>query len=353
MSKESVDDAVEDLEKKTRSAAKKEHISKRFSKAHGFKKEEVDEVIKSNPNNFNKKLDRMAFSNITNPIRFKEELTDKLTSTNMRNLGGMIPRIGIPGTSASVPLGKTLSNGLHIGMKSDVDRFAKMVETDYNKKLGVSLNGRGVTSGFSATRAEVANASRGVRASNFLSHMNPFGASARESVMTSMGFTGRDSRILAAKGNMMESFSRRALAPAFGIMMAADAMNSDTPLASYATGIAVGTGLQQGWRAGKAGASIISTAHKARLAGGAIGAGIMAAIPAAAIMGQADLLNNDSFVAKQAKKAYTRETYAMGRETQTSLTMRQAGLEKLSSSYLNNRQQLLGNEAAILKNAQL
>lgn len=331
-------------DKKTRRAERKK-MAKTFSKAHGYKESEILDILRDNPKNIDQALDNKAFANITDPVRYRAGMEDKLTSHNMRNLGGMPPKL------LGVPLG-TSRNGKSIGMKSDVNRFAQMVDKDFEKSIGHSLHGRGVTTGYGHSKAQAAMASRGTRIADFMGHMNPLGASSRDSIMTSMGFAGRDSRILAAKGNFMESMNRRVLGPAFGMYMAATALQSDAPLTEYATGVAVGAGLQQGWRAGKSFGNIISATHKFRIAGGLVGGGLAAAVPAALIMGHADMFKNDSFIAKQAKQIYSRETFASSRETQTSLTMRQAGLEKLSSSYLNNRQQLLGNEASILKNSQ-
>lgn len=332
-------------DKKTRRAERKK-MAKTFSKAHGFKEEEILDILRDNPNNYKQELDRKAFSNITDPVRYRAGMEDKLTTNNMRNLGGMPPKL-----FGTIPLGTNI-NGKAYGIKSDVDRFAQMVDKDFEKSIGHSLHGRGVTTGYGHTKAQAAMASRGTRVADFMGHMNPLGASSRDSIMTSMGFAGRDSRILAAKGNFMESMNRRVLGPAFGMYMAASSLQSDSPLTEYATGVAVGAGLQQGWRAGKSFGNIISASHKFRIAGGLVGGGLAAAVPAALIMGHADMFKNDSFIAKQAKQIYSRETFASSRDTQTSLTMRQAGLEKLSSSYLNNRQQLLGNEASILKNSQ-
>ena len=331
-------------DKKTRRAERKK-MAKTFSKAHGFKESEILDLLRNNPKDIAGTLDRKAFSNVTDPVRYRAGMEDKLTPKNMRNLGGMAPKLG------PIPLGGNYK-GKDFGMKSDVNRFAQMVDKDFEKSIGHSLGGRGATTGFGHTKAQAKMASGAARIDSFMSHMNPLGASSRDSLLTSMGFSGRDSRILAGKGNFMESMNRRVLGPAFGIFMAAGALESESPLTEYATGVAVGAGVQQGWRAGKSFGNMLGASHKARIGGGIAGAGLAAAIPAALIMGQSDLLKNDSFIAKQAKSVYSRETFASSKDTQASLTMRQAGLEKLSSSYLNNRQQLLGNEASILKNSQ-
>ena len=304
-----------------------------FSKAHGMNPLEIKEMMLNNPNNYEAELDRLSTSNITHKDRYKKGVAENIDQNKMRNLGGMKSPI--------------------LGLQSDVNRYTQMLSTDFDKSIGHNLYGRGVESGYGHTLAQAKMASRGARLADLANNLNPLGASARESFMMSMGFTGRDSRILAAKGGLMENMNRKLLAPAFGIFMAAGAIDSDTPLTDYATGIAVGAGAQQGWRAGKSFANNFGPTHLKRLGFGGLGAITMAAVPAAAILGQSDLFKNDSFIAKKAKSVYSRESFSSLQDTQASLTMRRAGLEKLSSSYLNNRQQLLGNEASILRNSQI
>lgn len=327
---------------------KRRNTAEKFANAHGYEAQQIEEIIANNPHTWKQELDRKAMANITHKDRYKKGIAENITPDKMRNLGGVSYGGTMPEKLPFIG-GKKVSFGT-----SDVNRFVDMLATDYDKSIGHNLHGRGVESGYGHTLAQSKMAGLDTRLKDFGKHLNPLGGSARESFMMSMGFTGRDSRILAAKGGFMENLNRRAMAPAFGVFMAAGAMDSDNPLTEYATGVAVGAGVQQGWRAGKSFGNIAGfkgPSHLKRLGFGGLGAGIMAAVPAAVILGQSDMFKNDSFIAKQAKSVYSRESFSSTYDTQASMTMRRAGLEKLSSSYLNNRQQLLGNEASILRNS--
>ena len=326
-----------------------------FAKAHGMNPLEIKEMMLNNPEGYKQELDRLATSNINHPDRFQAGVAENLDQKGMSNLGGM-KRYAIPLPNAiSKRLPENFKNTqIWGGMQSDVNRYTQMLSNDFNKSIGYNLHGKGVESGYGHTLAQAKMATKGAQLADFGRNLMPLGASARESFLMSMGFTGRDSKLLAAKsGGIMENLNRRVLAPAFGLFMAAGAADSDTPLADYATGVTVGAGLQQGWRAGKSFGNVLGPSHLKRLGFGGLGAAAMAAAPAAVILGQSDMFKNDSFVAKKAKSVYSRESFAMTQDTQASLTMRRAGLEKLSSSYLNNRQQLLGNEASILRGSQI
>lgn len=333
-------------------AAKRQHTSERFGWAHGYETNDIDQIIRNNPRSYADELDKKAMANVSHPDRHRPEVRDNLSQKNMRNIKGITPSIG------GIPLGGVVSDrvpfigGTYQGLTSDVDRFTKMVSLDQDKKTGARLHGRGAESGYGHTIAQAKMASRSTRAMDFVRHLNPLGGSSMESYKMAMGFTGRDSRILAAKGNFMENINRRAIGPAVGLFMATGALESDDPLTEYAAGVLAGAGVQQGWRAGKSFANVLGPTHTRRIGFGLLGGATMAAVGAGVVLGQADMFKNDSFIAKQAKSAYSRESFSSLKDTQASLTMRQAGLEKLSSSYLNNRQQLLGNEASVLRNSQ-
>lgn len=83
--------------------------------------------------------------------------------------------------------------------------------------------------------------------------------------------------------------------------------------------------------------------------GGILGAVTGYALAAGAVEGLADMASNDSSIRSFAKKAASREQFVSTPDTRQSLTARQASLQKLARSGLNDRSQLLGNEAAVLK----
>lgn len=317
---------------------KRDKDSKVFGRSHNYDPAQIKEIMASNqqtPGVWQNDLDRKVMANSNNPKRYRADVLDKLDTTGMRNFAA-----------------------------GDVNRYVNMVAADFDKDKGRNLAARGESSAFGHSLKQANTASFGQKALSLGNHLLPFGASSRDAVLTTMGFSSRDSKILAAKGSMMEKINRRVLAPAFGLSMLYAATDSEDPGTDYATSVAAGAGLIQGWRVGRdlgnfGGVPLVGKAgwnkatHFRRLSRGLAGAALGAAIPTMAIAGQAAMFKNDSFVGKSAKKAYSREMNGSLKETRESLTMRQAGLEKLSSSYLNNRQQLLGNEASILRNAQM
>lgn len=83
-------------------------------------------------------------------------------------------------------------------------------------------------------------------------------------------------------------------------------------------------------------------------AGGLLAGGIGTVVGTALMEGLEDMASQDSRIRKFAKKAGEREMYARIPDTQQSLSARQASLQKLARSGLNDRGQLLGSEAAVL-----
>ena len=80
------------------------------------------------------------------------------------------------------------------------------------------------------------------------------------------------------------------------------------------------------------------------LMGGAIGA-----VGYGSFKLQTDLTRSDSNIVGAIRNFTTRENSVNIQDSQLTLTMRQQALQKLSSSALNNRGQLLGNEADVLR----
>lgn len=233
---------------------------------------------------------------------------------------------------------------------NELDRYAELVGNDVAKDSGKDLAKKGINSEFGHSVAQARMASMDERFKAFASHANPFGASARNAWAQSIGITGRDAKIYSStvSSHLMQNIVPRAV----GAFMAYDALTADNPMEAYATNIAAGAASIYGWRSGKALGNLIKPTHFARMGVGGIAAGLATAMTVGSIAGQSDLFSNESFIAKRAKKMHTRTDYTYLKDTSLSLSLRRSALEKLSSSALNNRGQLLGNEAQILRNSQ-
>ena len=114
----------------------------------------------------------------------------------------------------------------------------------------------------------------------------------------------------------------------------------------------MGTGLQ-GWRMGTAlGGGLTKAGGLGRFLGlglgGIAGAATGYLAGTAIIGGINDITSNDSSIRKFAKKMGTKEMLVNTPDTRQSLTARQASLQKLAKSGLNDRGLLLGNESNVL-----
>lgn len=139
---------------------------------------------------------------------------------------------------------------------------------------------------------------------------------------------------------------------------------SFSPLAKHAANV-VGNVAATPWRMAKAGDDIIlgrspnvnfwspaSTSKASRLAwgaaGGITGAAMGALLVTAASSTISDITSNQSTIRKVAKNISTRTIYASTSTNSATSSSRQAALNKLARSGLNDRALLLGNEARIL-----
>lgn len=236
----------------------------------------------------------------------------------------------------------------------DIRSYGKMEYIGKAKEAGTTGYGFSNKGGWGLSVKDANNLSRGEKVKTFARHLNPLGASSMNTLGESVGVTGQNTKALAAKGSLMSKASRRVLYPAFAGLTAYSAFNSEDPLNEFATTVGTMYGMQQGWRIGKSGADAFipgKSSHFKRIPIGLAGAAAGAAIVGGGIAALGDLGKNDSAITKRVKQFQKRDLYAGIRDTQQSLTLRRSALDKLSSSSLNNRGQLLGNEAAILKNA--
>lgn len=177
------------------------------------------------------------------------------------------------------------------------------------------------------------------------------GASSKESLYNAMGLMTADQKRLYSRPGVGNTITRWGIrsAVAFNIYTG---LTSDDPLTDITATVASGWGLQAGWRGGKAAANVLFGAkvgHMSRIALGGVGASVGVAAPLLIGEGIKDITKSDSYVKKVLKRSYKQESLVEDRSSRMALTMRQAGLQKLASSHLNDRGMLLGNEAAILK----
>lgn len=312
---------------------------KKFSKVNDMTSDFVRTAAETSGKSLDDTLDSLAYSVSKSPYKHNAEVMGATNIKGMRNL--------TQGQS-----------------KTYIDSVAQGIAKESGKgpsnKLS-KLYGWDEKSGWHHSVAQARTASYGQRVTDLIGQVNPFGGSAAEAWLTSMGFSGKHGKMLAAKNGGFAAFNHRFLLPATGIASGLYSLGTEDPLNNYASTVAMGAGIQQGWRIGKSAANVIGMgtsenkliANGSRILGGGIGAVSMAAVGFGAIWAAGDATKTDSEITKLAKKFSKTEQMVSTYDRQTALTMRQAGLQKLSSSYLNNRQQLLGNEALVLKNMQM
>lgn len=177
------------------------------------------------------------------------------------------------------------------------------------------------------------------------------GASAKESFMNSLGLMTADQKRLYSRPGVSNFIARNSIRSA-GLFNIYTALTSDDPIIDTTAQVISGFGMQAGWRGGKAAANVLfgkSVGHASRVLLGGAGAVAGLAIPLIGAEIMKDITKSDSGIKKVVKNSYKQESLVEDRSSRMALTMRQAGLQKLASSHLNDRGMLLGNEAAILK----
>lgn len=250
--------------------------------------------------------------------------------------------------------------GVGIGMLSGADR-ARRLQSAINesaKDAGTgNLQAFGAKTGTSHTldqaTATIEKQGRRALLKDMVGHVA--GGSGYESMLNSLGLMTADQKALYAGSGVGKFMARNGIrmGGAFAIYTG---LTSDDPLTDFTSTIISNYGAQAGWRAGKSAASaIVGNAgskfvrHGARVLLGGIAGGVGMLMPEVVGAIVKDATSQDSMIKKVAGKSYRQESLVEDRTTRRALTMRQAGLQKLSSSYLNDRGMLLGNEAAILK----
>lgn len=180
-----------------------------------------------------------------------------------------------------------------------------------------------------------------------------FTAAGRDVYASNMGILTAHSKIQMANSGIIGKLAIGLGTGLTGLATAYTAANADNVAIEMMATTAMSIGLQSGWRSGKAISSAIGgTGHIPRVALGALGGATGAIVGYGSFKALEDLGSSNSVLVGLANKISKRENMYNGpQDTRVSATMRQAALQKLSSSSLNNRGQLLGNEAQTLRGA--
>lgn len=312
---------------------------KRFSKTHKMPFEDVKNLI-NNSADWENVLDKTAFENA------------KLNGAKQGFISKYIKKDKISQETLDVAGDLDTKNMRHM-TPNGINNYAKMQAVDRAKDSGKFIAGRGENTGYSTSVKQARDMPQSERWKKLGASMMPLGRSSMDSMSDAIGTTGANTKALAAKGSIMNKLSRRVIMPSVGILTAYDAINAEDPLNSYATFAGASWGVQQGWRIGRDASDVMGTPSALkRIPLGAAGAVGLGAAVGGSMWALGDISRNDSAITKKAKSYYRRETMATTQDTRESLTMRASAFDKLSASSMNNRGQLLGNEANILKNAQ-
>ena len=231
------------------------------------------------------------------------------------------------------------------GVRMSVEQAANEAAKDQGTGLGKFSS----QTGWDHSVAQARAASVGERTNAFLNSANILGGSSRESLLNSIGMLTADQKVKIAKeGGLSKIFTQGSVALG-GVFTAGYALQSEDVGNEMIASTAASWGIMQGWRAGRDFGSILRASHVTRVGFGAVGAASTAALGYGAIKAFSDLTSNESFIVDAAKNFASKEIFSKNQESDLALTLRQRSMQKLASSALNNRGQLLGNEAQVLK----
>ena len=217
----------------------------------------------------------------------------------------------------------------------------------FRPEYGLTGYGLGFKNAMAASRTE--------HLARAMHYMNPVGAgggSLLQGVRESFGLMNKSQQM---QYQQARGFSKlmHTMVPATALGTMIYSMNQgDDPNEIASTFLGIGVAVH-GWRGATALGGALTAPNSLMRAvgmgvGGVLGAGTGYLIGAGLVEGISDAMSNDSHIRKFAKKASTKEQFVSSPDTQQSLTARQASLQKLARSGLNDRGQLLGNEASIL-----
>lgn len=351
----------EDADVEFIASRRKEQVKGRFNKNGSFDskvdlEEHVRDTLKNNPEAA-ETLDRESFS------RVKSARTDELSKDSRFTKSfekeskapkTLLDKLFKKGTVKEVQTEVTGNpyltekNARYLN-KKQLNKAVDQAENQANKDQGKGLGRFSSEGGYGHSLAQAKVASTGEKLGTFLSHANIFGGSSRESLLNNLGMLTADQKVQLAKAGGFNKLLTKTMTGGAGLFIAYSALQSDDPGNELIASTAAGWGLLQGWRVGKSFGSVLHASHVSRVGFGAVGSVGTAAIGYGAVKSFADLTSNESVIVDYLKSTTSREVFAKSRDSDLSLTLRQAAMQKLSASSLNNRGQLLGNEAQILR----
>ena len=351
----------EDADVEFIASRRKEEVKGLFNKKGSFDskvdlEEHVRDTLKNNPEAA-ETLDRESFS------RVKSARTDELSKdsrfTKSSEREGKAPKTlldklfnkGVTKEVQTEVTGNpylTEKNARYLN-KKQLNKAVDQAENQSNKDQGKGLGRFSSEGGYGHSLAQAKAASAGERLGAFLSHANIFGGSSRESLLNNLGILTADQKVQLAKAGGFNKLLTKTLTGGTGLFIAYSALQSDDPGNELIASTAAGWGMMQGWKMGSSFGSFLHTSHVSRVGFGAVGSVGTAVIGYGAVKSFADLTSNESVIVDYLKSTTSREVFAKSRDSDLSLTLRQAAMQKLSASSLNNRGQLLGNEAQILR----
>lgn len=194
--------------------------------------------------------------------------------------------------------------------------------------------------------------------------LNPLNAATREDTLNTLGMLSKSQKAQVAKGGIVNKAFHMAIpgVTAFGV---GSTLAEGGDFSDYMTDImAPEVGMFYGWRAGKSmghtmgsmvsGKSAKSAGFKAMsgILGGAVGAVTGALAFGAAASGIKSSNDSNNFIKRSAhdiKGLDLTSDFLVNQNTMKQTTQRRRALDQLSKSSLNNRGQLMGNEAMIMR----
>ena len=309
------------------------------------RQEQIKTILKDSVNS-KQELDQTSFDRLymKDQLNISNEKMERLSSINTAKLSGYL----------------TIEGSRFLN-QSQLEKSLQYAKNEIKKDSGSNLHAFGIRTGWSHSAAQAAQASRLERAGAFFRLANPVGASSREILSSNLGRMTSELKIQNAKsGSFGRVFGRMGTASNV-LFTGAVALQSDDPLNEFVATTALTWGVQHGWRSGKAlgslamyggdvtGAATFLGRHAPRVLMGGLMGGAVGAIGYGSFKLQTDLTKSDSNIVGAIRNFTTRENSVNIQDSQLTLTMRQQALQKLSSSALNNRGQLLGNEADVLR----
>lgn len=339
----------EKIEKEAKYLASK--YDERTESDADMRQQQIKSILRDNQNS-KKELDQMSFDRLymNDQLNISNEQLDRRSELNRL----MSPEASKAGAYLTIEGSRFLD-------KAQLEKSLDYARNESIKDSGRDLHAFGIRSGWSHSAAQAAQASRLERARTFFKLANPFGASSRELLNSNLGRMTSEMKIQNAKGGSFGRVFGRVGTASNVVIAGAMALQSDNPFNEFVATTALTWGVQKGWRDGKAlgslamyggevtGVGTFLGRHASRVAVGGLAAGALGAIGYGGFKLQTDLTKSDSNVVQMVKNFTTRENSVNIQDSQLTLTMRQQALQKLSSSALNNRGQLLGNEADVLR----